>query len=663
MPASPSNPEPTFRAGQIASLAASLHARVATRRWRLATVLLLAFAATTVFAAAWLHTRSTVKFEAEVSEPTKLQVFHSADGGFTEDSSEVVGIRSRKEKIRLRLPSGDATHLRIDPAPGSAPLRLCELRGRDGAKFLYDVIAANDVEIRHEETCMALEFSRLAPDPFVVLKARIQPVARTSALWIAAMSLAALTALAALSAALRIVDGAPGVSRVATSTFAWCWRRAHWLALVLMLVLGTLILQALPPNGVPDEAAHLSKIAKIDGGVWLGDSGSVPVVDVYAMYGTLRGRVERPGVLDDAELQRLLEQPLACNRAPRALPTSADQYAPHLYAVPSLVLAASCSVGTTFDTFLDLARFFNLLIGACLVAYGIRHAAFGKWALFAIALLPMTLSQVASISADSLVLSLSFCFLGVVSGVAGGTFAPERARLVLPALALMLALAKPGAAWILAAVLFCYPAYRVARARYAELAMTAMILPWILHIAWTIWSAGKVHPRSGVEPEANLAMLTEQPMMVARMAYNTFFGDGMLGLYQSMIGRLGWLDIPLSSWAYSVAGGILLASLWTNPDGTRIPVLTRVVAIGAALGSLALLAFPLFLAWTLPDASMIEGLQGRYFLPTLAFVLVFCALRAGPALRLLLLACVLCMPALTFDALANIQMRYHGSAW
>ncbi|QOC88626.1 DUF2142 domain-containing protein [Luteimonas sp. MC1825] len=625
--------------------------------------MLLAFTATMVLAGAWLHTRATVKFEAGASEPTKLQVFHSADGGFTEGASDVVGIQSPKEKIRLRLSSGDASHLRIDPAPGSAPLRLCELRGRDGTKFLYDVVATNGMEIRHEETCMVLEPSRLAPDPYVVLKARTQPAARTSTLWLAAMSLAALTTLAALFAALRIVDGAPGVSRFVTSSFEWCWHRAHWLALVLMLGLGTLILQTLPPNGVPDEVAHLSKIAKIHGGAWLGDSGSVPVVDVNAMYGTLRDRVERPGVLDDAELQRLLEQPLACNRAARALPTSADQYAPHLYAVPSLVLAASCRIGTSFDTFLDLARFFNLLIGACLVAYGIRHAAFGKWALFVIALLPMTLSQVASISADSLVLSLSFCFLGVVSGVAGGTFAPERARMVLPGLALILALAKPGAAWILVAVLFCYPAYRVARGRYAELAMTAMILPWIVHAAWTIRSAGKVHPRSGVDPEANLAMLIEQPTVIARMAYNTFFGDGMLGLYQSMIGRLGWLDIPLSSWAYSAAGAMLFASLWTNPDGMRIPLLTRVLAIGAALGSLALLALPLFLAWTHADAPMIQGLQGRYFLPTLAFLLVFCALRAGPALRLLLLACVLCVPALTFDALNNIQMRYHGAAW
>ncbi|MBJ7575062.1 DUF2142 domain-containing protein [Luteimonas sp. MC1828] len=662
MPASSPNPERTFRAGQSASLASSLLARLAARRWRLAATCLLAIAAAVALAATWLHTRSTVKFEAHASAPTKLQIFHSADGHFSEGASDVVGIPSQDGRIRLRLSSGDARHLRIDPAPGSAPLRLCELRGRDGAKFRYDVTATNDLEVRHEGPCLVLQASQLGPDPFVVLQARGQAASRTSLLWRAAMALAALTALAAFLAALRIVDGAPGVARMATAGFAWCSRRAHWLCLVLMLVLGGLILQALPPNGVPDEAAHLSKIAKIHGGEWLGDSGPVPIVDVEAMYGTLWGQVERPGMLDGTELQRQLDQPLACNRAARVLPTSADQYAPHLYAAPVLVLAASCGIGTSFDTFLDLSRFLNLLIGACLVAYGIRHAAFGKWALFAVALLPMTLSQVASISADSLMLSLSFCLVGVVSGVAGGTFALERARFILPALALLLAFAKPGAAWILVAVLFCYPACRLARVRFAELALTAMLIPWVLHTAWTIWSAGNVHYGPGVDPEANRALLMEQPMVVAHMAYNTFFGDGLSALYESMIGRLGWLDIPLSSWTYTAAGAMLLASLWTNPDGTRIPAATRMLAAGAALGSLALLAVPLFLTWTQVDAPVIQGLQGRYFLPTLAFLLVFSALRAGPVLRLLLLACVLCVPVLTFDALSNIQMRYHGAA-
>lgn|GEM_PF-2294108 len=662
MPVSSSNPEREVRAGQSAPTPSRLRVRLAARRWRLAATFLLMIVAIVAFAAAWLNTRSVVKFDANVSATMMLQVFHSSDGLFQESASDVVRVAPGGERIRLRPPAGGAGYLRIDPAPGSAPMRICELRGRDGHKLLYNVVATNDLGVRREDQCLVLEATRLAPDPYVVLEAQTLPVPSTVAPWRAAMALAVLTALAAFFIALRILEGAPGVARAATTSFDWASRHAHWLILVLMLVLGTLILRALPPNGVPDEAAHLSKIAKIHGGTLLGDSGSAPVVDVAAMYGTLWGGVEQPEALNRAELERQLEQPLACDRAQRALPTSADQYAPHLYAAPSLVMAASCGIGTSFDTFLSLARFLNLLIGACLVAIGIRYAVFGKWALFAVALLPMTINQIASISADSLILSLSFCFLGVVSGVAGGTLSLSRARLALPTLALMLAFAKPGTAWILIAVLFCYPAYRFARPRFAELAVTSMIIPWVIHIAWTIWSAGGAHYGPGVDPEANRALLMEQPVTVGRMAFNTFFGDGMQGLYQSMIGRLGWLDIPLSGWAYTAAGCMLLASLWTNSNVTQISLATRVLSLGAALGSLALIALPLFLTWTHVGAPVIQGLQGRYFLPTLAFLLVFNALRAGPLLRVILLACVLCIPVLTLDALPNIHMRYHGTA-
>lgn len=622
---------------------------------------MVALAAAVVCAAVWFHTRAVVKFDVRVTGPTTLQVFHSADGLFSEQASEVLAVEPGEGSVRLRLPSPNAGHLRIDPAPGSAPVGVCALRGRAGPKFGYDVTLSNDVGLRQDGECLVLAPTQLSPDPFVVVKAQVALEGPRSAAWSAAMALAALAALAAFLAALRILDGVPGIARAATAAFDRCSRHAHWFALASMLLLGGLILQALPPNGVPDEAAHLSKIAKIHGGVWLGDSRSAPVVDVAAMYGPLWGGVERPEALDNVELQRQLEQPLACTRAERALPTSADQYAPHLYAASSLVLAASCEAGTTFGTFLDLARIFNLLIGACLVAWGIRSAVFGKWALLAVALLPMTLNQIASISADSLMLSLSLCFLGIVSGIAGGRFPMERARYVLPLLALLLAFGKPGAAWILVAVLFCYPACRSSRVRFAELATTSMLIPWAVHTAWTIWSAGNAHYGPGVDPDANRALLTTQPLVVARMALNTFFGDGMAGLYQSMIGRLGWLDIPLSPWAYKVAGAILLASLWTNPDGTRIPAWTRLLALGAALGSLLLLALPLFLTWTHVGAPVIQGLQGRYFLPTLAFLLVFSAVRAGPVLRLLLLACVLCSPVLALDALPHIQMRYHGT--
>lgn len=66
--------------------------------------------------------------------------------------------------------------------------------------------------------------------------------------------------------------------------------------------------------------------------------------------------------------------------------------------------------------FLYGARLLNLMLAAALVYLGIRWARRGRWALFAVATLPMLLSQVATLSADSLWLGASIAWLGLVSG-------------------------------------------------------------------------------------------------------------------------------------------------------------------------------------------------------------------------------------------------------
>ena len=52
------------------------------------------------------------------------------------------------------------------------------------------------------------------------------------------------------------------------------------------------------------------------------------------------------------------------------------------------------------------------------------------------------------------------------------------------------------------------------------------------------------------------------------------------------------------------------------------------------LGSLLLISVPLFLYWTDPAGAYVQGLQGRYFLPTIAVLLGFAAVPGPVVLRL-----------------------------
>lgn len=615
-----------------------------------------------VSAASWRHSHSRLKFDLSAVAPVRLQIFFSADGIFTEGDSRVFTVDpSVEDRTSILIPADRTNFLRIDPDPGSPPITLCNLRA-GGLDVAFRGTEANTLAWTEYGSCTRIVADAGATDPFLVLAASEAPGARASSVWFWVSVLVGLLAVACVTVALLLIERtSPRLALHAEAVYGLATRNAHLLAFFMLLVFGGLTARALPPNGVPDEVAHMSKVVKVEAGQWFVGSGPEPTVDLFEMYGPLRFDTQVPKPLDEDVLRAQRARPLTCARAFRELPTSADAYSPHLYILPAGALAVSCAAGTSFGTFLDAARILNMTLAALLVALGIRVATYGKWSLFLVAMLPMTLSQLASVSADSLTLSMTLCYLGVVSGIAGGRLSIYQVRYWMPFLGILIAFAKPGSAWILVSALFCYrqcPDLQTC-ARFLG-ASTA--LPWGVHIGWTLLADSNATYRPGVDAAANRALLLEDPVTVMSMWINSFSGDNASALYSMMIGRLGWLDVPLSGWAYPLGGLMLAATLWTNRIDRPLPGWTRIACLAAALGSLVLLSLPLLLTWTLPGAPSIHGLQGRYFLPTAAFLLVWMAMRAGPVMRLLLLILVLASPALAMDAVRQLNLRYTGSA-
>jgi uncharacterized membrane protein len=151
-------------------------------------------------------------------------------------------------------------------------------------------------------------------------------------------------------------------------------------------------------------------------------------------------------------------------------------------------------------------------------------------------------------------------------------------------------------------------------------------------------------------------VLLHDPLSFVHVLVNTFTGENLMRLWRSMIGVLGWLDVVLVSWGYWLATFALLSAFFTNGGSVAPARGTRPLALLFALGSLVLFSVPLFLFWTLPGAAVVEGLQGRYFTISAAFVLVWCAFRTPPAVRAICIAVVLAA-ALVVHVMA-IQQLY-----
>jgi uncharacterized membrane protein len=115
-----------------------------------------------------------------------------------------------------------------------------------------------------------------------------------------------------------------------------------------------------------------------------------------------------------------------------------------------------------------------------------------------------------------------------------------------------------------------------------------------------------------------LRAIFDSPLLLPTVVANSVRENGSW-LFETLVGRLGWLDTPLPPRYYTVAVGVLICA-WLA-SGNRPPYLFPAL-IGPAVLVAALLAIgaALYASWTPMGKVTLDGLQGRYVLPFLPLI-------------------------------------------
>jgi uncharacterized membrane protein len=615
-----------------------------------------------------LHAQSARRvdmvFTTRADVPGRLQIFHDAHGRFVEGSSQWVDLSANvPEQHVLTVAGRGAAQLRLDP-PSGVTTMVCGLRiGRSGPREQYELRSSRNVRIASDADCLALKTGPGASDPQVTLaftgssRERI----RHAGAWQHAFRMSVAAALLVLwwMVRRRRMVAANADARASPRWLSAMDRNAHWLGATLVLLLGSAYIASTPPGAVPDEPAHLAKVIRVAHGIPFAGSGHERLPGLGGIYGPFQNYLGNKAPFSREQLSAQLRKQLQCEGVTTRLPQQANGYSPLPYLLPAVAFKATCAAGGSVGAFLTWARLLNLVLAMALVAFALRYAAMGKWALFAVALLPMSLFQMASLSVDSLSISLGIAWLGLVSGLAGGKLAPDRATPMLWVLSLAIALSKPEAVWILPSLLFCRQAFERARRPIVPALLKFVALPCVIHLAWLLATRDQAVAREDVDAAANAASLLTAPWIFAQAWFETFAGARALQLAKMLIGVLGWLDVYLSPWAYPAAAIALVASLRADPaPGLAPPRWVAPAALTLAIASTVMVALPLFIYWT-PTGSGVQGLQGRYFLVALSFVLVWCARPSSARVSAWLVPGIVAVAvAINFDALRAVHEAY-----
>jgi uncharacterized membrane protein len=289
-------------------------------------------------------------------------------------------------------------------------------------------------------------------------------------------------------------------------------------------------------------------------------------------------------------------------------------------------------IGRQFDLgivqTLRVGSLLNGILCVLIAAMALHLMRSGRNPLFVVLSLPMTLFQFASFSPDGLLIVSGALTAASVSNLWSHDKAPSYAALSLLALcgALLCATKIVYMPLILFATLAVglHPRATIPFRRLAALSFVSTVL---ISVLWHKASrAGQVNHWfvPGISQSDQIAFLLSNPLAITKVVAETFSAYSWTYVEQA-IGTLGWLDAPIShTGTITLAVCFLIAAAGDLASRrSRIPKSISLVLAAAILVSMGGVFLGLYLIGN-PVGSVgpIQGVQGRYFLPIIPFMIL-----------------------------------------
>lgn len=299
--------------------------------------------------------------------------------------------------------------------------------------------------------------------------------------------------------------------------------------------------------------------------------------------------------------------------------------------VPYLISAFAIDLGKLFNlsplALMYIGRLANLLAWLFLTYLAIKITPVHKWVFFMLALLPMTLFEAASLSADSFLFGLSFLIIAIFFKYA---FDEDIKRIdikkvyILFILLLLIGLAKSNY-FLLLLLIFLIPAAKFGSRKRRFLITGSLFLAVGAIIGiWFLLTKGLYAPIiPQVSISGQIAYILGDPFRFPYILVNTFIRSGLS--YQYLFVGNFWLDVPLPVWwlGFYLITIIPVALL----DKNKINIIRNQKLISAVIFILNFITACaiVYITWTPVGQNVIDGIQGRYFIPIfpLLFLLLY----------------------------------------
>ncbi|MBF0568717.1 MAG: DUF2142 domain-containing protein [Nitrospirae bacterium] len=397
--------------------------------------------------------------------------------------------------------------------------------------------------------------------------------------------------------------------------------------LILGIFFGLLFLFVVPPFQAPDETNHFYRSYQISEGRILserhdGDVGGMLPESLIKTAKTLSKNI--PGHPENKqEVGEIIEAfNIPINEGSR---TFLNFHYTVLYSpVPFIPQAAAIYVGrhlgVTVLWLVYVGRLANFFVWLALMYLSIRTAPAYKWLFVFAALMPLSLFQGASLSADAFTNAVSFLFTAAVLRAASDKEHLKVNLIIIFLLSLPLTMSKHAYFPLLLCFFLIPQSFFPSKRGY----IAAFSVLFIVNLSVNLWWSSKVgylvvayNNGLDVSPERQLSFVLEHPLTYAGTFIRTILRQCRFGWF-TVVGKMGWLDTNMPEiFQKSYVWVLALVAAFGAQGPLNISIRKKAIIFMAIFSCVFLFSISEYLIWTPVGNSFIDGLQPRYVIPLL----------------------------------------------
>ena len=402
--------------------------------------------------------------------------------------------------------------------------------------------------------------------------------------------------------------------------------------------MGLIMIFLVPPFQKPDEPSHFIKLSMIDSGTFVCEQSRLSKITSYSQsVGDLLVKlnpwslVVNPSILFD--YNKIVEATSIKSSNNKIEDSAGNCTLNPVGYIPNLIGYKISKIFNAEIISFYFARIFGFLtfLLAILFAYRKANTLVAKNILLVYGAIPVVLHEVTKISYDVTLLSITPIVFVYFTNLWNSIIFDYRKFLYLNIAIFILCVTKPVYIPMVLLPLILFLKHKLSHTKY-DLAKyilsytTVIIAAFIAAVVISKYSIGNIAPEF-VNSSEQIKGMVHHPLHFMSIVLKDFYNQGFY-YYQSMLIGLGWLEYKLNV-LLLIGFTIIAAKLIITPVQEKLELLKQrqllysIILLTVIIASCYILIVSTLYVYATPvNLNRIGGVQGRYFIPLLPFLLL-----------------------------------------